>query len=129
MDYQQLDIFSFMQPHDKEKYCFDDDINEIHNILINISDKYGIPIERDEFSIWSHVPQYGYRMALGMKVTRENLGNENFQKDIDDLVEIAKDKEIELSTMWGAVFFFKEDETATLTFYTTFMDNKRRKIK
>lgn len=129
MDHQQLDIFSLMQQQGEARYCFDDDTNEIHRILIEIADKYGISIGRDEFAIWSHVPQYGYRMALGMKVTRENLGNENFQKDIDDIVEIAKEKEIELSAMWGAVFFFKEDETATLTFYTTFMDNKRRKIK
>lgn len=129
MDYQQLDIFSLIQQQGESRYCFDDDINEIHRILIEIADKYGISIGRDEFTIWSHVPQYGYRMALGMKVTREDLGNEDFQKDIDDVVEIAKQREVELSPMRGAVFFFKEEKKATLSFYTTFMDKKRQKIK
>lgn len=127
--YEQLDIFSYLQPQEKEKYCFDDDINEIHEKLIEIANKYRISICRDEFTIWSHVPQYGYRMALGMKVTREDLRNDDFQKDIDDIVEIAKEKEVELSPMWGAIFFFKEDKIATLSFYTTFMDKKRQKIK
>lgn len=129
MDYQQLDIFSLIQQQGESIYCFDDDINEIHRILIEIADKYGISIGRDKFTIWSHVPQYGYRMALGMKVTREDLGNEDFQKDIDDVVEIAKQREVELSPMRGAVFFFKEEKKATLSFYTTFMDKKRQKIK
>lgn len=127
--YEQLDIFSLMQQQEEEKYCFDDDINEIHNRLIEIADKHGISIERDEFTIWSHVLQYGYRMDLGMEITRKDLTNEGFQKDIDDVVEIAKQREIELSPMWGAIFFFREDEVATLSFYTTFMDKKRQKIK
>ena len=76
--YEQLDIFSYLQPQEKEKYCFDDDINEIHEKLIEIADKYKISIGRDEFTIWSHVPQYGYRMDLGMKVTREDLRNDDF---------------------------------------------------
>lgn len=129
MDYQQLDIFFLMQQQGEVRYCFDDDINEIHRILIEIADKYGISIERDEFTIWSHVPQYGYRMDLGMEITRKDLTNEGFQKDIDDVVEIAKQRGIELSPMWGAIFFFREDEVATLSFYTTFMDKKRQKIK
>ncbi len=127
--YEQLDIFSYLQPQEKKKYCFDDDINEIHGRLIDVADKYGISIERDEFTIWSHVPQYGYRMNLGMKVTREDLRNENFQKDIDNIVEFSKEKGVELSPMWGAIFYFKEDKTATLSFYTTFMDKKRQRIK
>jgi hypothetical protein len=127
--HEQLDISSLMQQQEEEKYCFDDDTNEMRNRLIEIADKYGISIERDEFTIWSHVPQYGYRMNLGMKVTKEDFGNEDFQKDIDDVVEIAKQREIELSPMWGAVFFFREDEVATLSFYTTFIDKKRQKIK
>lgn len=127
--YEQSDIFSYIQMQEKKKYCFDDDINEIHEKLIEIAGKYNITIYRDEFSIWSHVPQYGYRMALGMKVTREVLRNNDFQKDIDDIVEIAKEKEVELSPMWGAIFFFNEEKMATLSFYSTFIDKKRQKIK
>lgn len=127
--YEQLDIFSYMQPQEKEKYCFDDDINEIHEKLIEIANKCKISIGRDEFTIWSHVPQYGYRMDFEMKVAREDLRNDDFQKDIDDIAEIAKEKEVELSPMWGSIFFFKEDEIATLSIYSTFMDKKRQKIK
>lgn len=125
--YEQLDLFSFLQT--KEKYCFDDDINEIHKRLIAISEKYKLKINSDEFKIWSHVPQYGYRLWLEMKVTKEILNNNNFQEDVEILTNFAKERNVELSCLTGACFFYKEKNTASLPFSTIFMDKKRQKIK
>ena len=126
MEYEQLDIFSYLQPQDK--FCFDDDINEIHDRLIEIANKYGILTGTDEFTIWSHVPQYGYRLWIDMEVTKENLQDNNFMQDIEKLVDFAKERNIELSCMIGAVFFFDGEKTASLPFSTTFVDKERRKI-
>lgn len=126
MEYEQLDIFSYLQP--QEKYCFDDDINKIHDRLIEIAGKYGILTGTDEFTIWPHVPQYGYRLWLDMEVTKENLQDNNLMQDIEELVIFSKERNIELSCMTGAVFFFAEEKTARLSFSTTFIDRERRKI-
>ena len=131
MLYEQIDIFSFMnsQSESEEKYCFDDDINEIHKRLVDISKRYQLSISNDRFDIWSHTPNFGYRMDLGMEVTRNILKSKIFRKDVDDVVNFAKEKEVELSPMWGGMFFFSGKEMATLSFYSTFMDKKRQKIK
>lgn len=126
-EYEQLDIFSYLKP--QGKYCFDDDINEIHDRLVGISDKYGIQITKDEFTIWPHVPQYGYRLGLDMEVTKDNLQDKDFMHDIEKLTCFAKQRNIELSCMGGACFFFEGEETARLPFNTTFIDKARRKIK
>lgn len=126
--YEQLDIFSYLQPQVEEKYCFDDDINEIHAKLIEIAKKNGIKIDKDEFTVWSHVPQYGYRLWLDMEVTKEKLNDNNFQSDIEKVTEFAKQRNVELSCMNGACFFYRGEDTASLQFSTTFMDKERRKI-
>jgi len=127
--YEQLDMFSLMKSQDKEKYCFDNDINEIHEKLINIANKHGTPIEEDEFSIWPHVPQYGYRLWLEMQITRDNLQDNGFMRDIKELIHFAKERNIELSCMVGACFFYGTEHTTGLPFTTMFTDKKRQKIK
>lgn len=132
MEYKQLNIFSYLQSIEKcstyeDYYCWDSDINEIHRKLVVISKKFGLQIVKDRFEIWPHVPHFGYRMDLEMEVTKNDLENDEFIKDINDVVEFAKKKEVELSPMWRGIFFFAGEDTATLLFYTTFMDKKRQK--
>lgn len=129
MDYEQLDIFSYLKPQTKEKFCFDNDINEIHDRLLEIAERYGIEIGKCGFTIWSHVPQYGYRLWLDTRVTRDNLNDEDYMRDIENAVEFAKERNVELSCMTGACFFYHGKDTASLSFSTTFMDKARRKIK
>lgn len=126
--YEQLNIFLFLQ-NQEQSYCFDEDINEIHKKLVKIAEKYGTEIGKDEFIIWSHVPQYGYRLWLDMRVTRDNLCDEKFMSDIEQVEKFAKERDIELSCMIGACFFYRGEDTASLSFSTTFMDKKRQKIK
>lgn len=127
--YEQLDIFPLHSQKTEEKYCFDDDINEIHERLIRIAKKHGAGINGDEFTVWSHVPQYGYRLWLDMEIRKDTLDDENFRNDINKVIEFAKGRNIELSCMVGACFFYSGEETASLPFSTIFLDKKRQKIK
>lgn len=130
--YEQLDIFSFFETQEKLSICdfsWDRDINEIYERLLKTASKYLISTGKAEWTIWSHVPQYGYRLWLDMKVTKEILQNENFLNNIEEIVKFAESKKIELSVMWGACFFFKDEHTANLSISTCFMDKERRKFK
>lgn len=127
MIYEQLDIFSVLETD--EQYSWDNDINEIHKMLIRLAKDYRLEITADNFSIWSHVPQYGYRMEFEIKICKEHINDKRFIDEINKIVRYAENKKIELSPMWGAVYFFGESETARLMFFSTFMDRKRRKKK
>ena len=127
--YEQLNIFSFLEDAPEKAFGWDDDINEIHKRLLGLARKHELDIGQQEWSIWSHAKEYGYRMSFYLKVTREITKNERFFEDIEGIVEFAKTKNIELSPMYNAVFFFSGENTATLTFYTNFLDKQRRKRK
>ncbi len=126
--YEQLDIFSCLGQEDGGRY-WDSDINEIHRRLESLAEKNGLSISQDEFTIWPHVPQYGYRLWLTMDVTRGILKDEGFKQDIERLISFAKGRDVELSCMIGACFFFEGEDTASLSFSTMFMDKKRQNIK
>ena len=48
---------------------------------------------------------------------------------IEEIVKFAERRKIELSVMWGACFFFSNEDTANLNILTCFMDKERRKRK
>lgn len=125
--YEQLDIFSFLEQSEKDMYCWDTDINHIHSELVNLAEKFEIPITNDEFTVWEHVPQYGFRMDLQMKVTKDVVNNPEFTEKISQIVEDAKNHKVELDPMWGALYFFTGQDTSSLIFYSTFLDKERMK--
>lgn len=127
--YEQLNIFSFLEDTPEKAFSWDDDINEIHRRLHELAFKYGLDVSGENWGIWEHAKEYGYRMSFHLKVTRENTKNARLFEDIGDIVEFAKTKNIDLSPMYNAVFFFSGENTATLTFYTDFLDKQRRKRK
>lgn len=127
--YEQLSIFSFLEDAPKQVFSWDEDTNEIHRRLHDLADKYKLTVEEEEWEIWSHVPQFGYRMSVYIKVTREVMKNDQFFADIDVIVDYAKSKNIELSPMYGATFFYLDDNIASLAFYSTFLDKARKKRK
>ena len=128
-------MFSYLQLTEgdqkniKDDYCWDDDINEIHSMLISLAEQYDLSVSIDEFTVWPHVPQYGYRLWLSMEVTKEILKNNDFQEEIQKITEFSKQRSVELSCMIGACFFYEGDSTAGLSFSTMFMDKKRQRIK
>lgn len=127
--YEQLNIFSFLEDAPQKVFSWDDDINEIHKRLLDLAIKHELDVEMQEWSIWSHAKEYGYRMSFDIKVTREVMKDEQFLTEIDIIVDFAKTKNVELSPMYGACFFYRNENTTELTFYSTFMDKARRKRK
>ena len=58
---------------------------------------------------------------------QKHINDKQFIDKINKIVQYAENKKIELSPMWGAVYFFEESQIARLKFFSTFMDGKRRK--
>ena len=117
----QMNLFDYIEPEQKS-FCWDNDINELLERLYNLASQYELEIGKAEFRIWEHVPHLGYRLWVDIIGTREELRNENFQKDIAILV---------LSPMWGAcMFFIKEvNEKGRLSLSTMFLDKQRQRRK
>ena len=124
----QMGLFDYIEP-DTTTFCWDNDINEISDKLKELSKSYGLEIGKTEFRIWDHVPHLGYRLWLEVRGTREELYAENFQNDITNLAADSKAKNIELTPMWGACMFFRNEEKGSLYFSTMFMDRARQKRK
>ena len=126
----QMELFDFMERTDKY-FCWDDDINEIVKRLNEIAVAYGMEVGKAEFRIWEHVPHLGYRLWVDIIGTRSELGQDNFQNDVQELMEDAKSRNIDLTTMWGACMFFGKDENekGCLHFTTLFMDKQRQRRK
>ena len=126
----QINLFDYVEPNHKS-FCWDEDINEILESLQDLSDYYGLEIRKAEFRIWEHVPHLGYRLWVDMKGNREELFRKDFQNDVTILIEEAKQKNVELTPMWGACMFFTKDENekGRLSFSTMFKDKARQRIK
>ena len=124
----QIGLFDYIEPN-QESFCWDNDINIILDKLKKLADTYKLEIGKTEFRIWGHVPHLGYRLWLEVKGTKEELYAENFQKDINLLVADSKQKNIELTPMWGACMFFKNEEKGSLYITTMFLDKARQKRK
>jgi hypothetical protein len=127
--FEQLNIFDFLEPKKEKEFSWDKDINKIRKKLCDLASRYGLEITKEDWSVWEHAKEYGYRMSLGIKVTRKNVKDETFFEEIESIVDFAKTKNIELAPMYNAIFFFSGENAATLTFYTDFMDKQRRKRK
>lgn len=126
----QMNLFDYIES-EKKSFCWDNDINELLERLYNLASQYELEMGKAEFRIWEHVPHLGYRLWVDIKGTREELRNENFQKDIAILVEDAKNRQVELSPMWGACMFFARDEKekGRLSLSTMFLDKQRQRRK
>lgn len=122
----QMNLFDFIE-RDSTSFCWDDGINEIVEKLKNIAGIYNLGVGKTEFRIWDHVPHLGYRLWLDVRGTKEQLFDEEFQNDIGAIVDYAKSKSIELTPMWGACWFFRDDDIGRLSFSTLFIDQQRRK--
>ena len=109
----QLSIFDLVE----DRFCFDDDINEIVKRLDALTAKHNLEIGRKEFDIWSHVPKHGYRFSC--RIDYEIVPSQCFLDELVALVDWAKERNVKLSPLdgWGS-----------LHLSTMFLD-KRKKIK
>jgi hypothetical protein len=124
-----MDFPELLPEEPEQKFCFDEDINQIVKMLddICISVKAIAKISR-EWEVWSHVPQYGFRLSYELTM-KEKLPDDFFD-GVEKVVRFAKAKHIELSPC-GLIYYDFEWEkplTGYLSIYSTFLD-ERKKIK
>ena len=120
----QMSLFELLTP--AKEGClvtFDEDINEICRRLSSFAEKHGVGIGKTEFSIWDHVKNYGYRLDYNLIVTKEVL-TDLFFADLQEIVDYAKTKKIELSPMSS---FFWWNGTASLFIYSTYLDERKKR--
>ena len=128
----QMNLFDYITPEQNQTgFCWDNDINEIVENLRKLAGSYNLEFGKAEFKIWDHVPHLGYRLWVDIKGNRTELFNEDFRIDVAKLVANAKERNIELTPMWGACMFFGKDENekGRLAFTTMFIDKARQRRK
>lgn len=118
----QMNLFDFLH---ESPFCWDDDINEIYTLLLQLVDVFQMKVGKADWKIWDHVPQFGYRMTFDIILKKEQY-TETFLKELDRIVSFAKKREIELSPF--APHFFGA-ETGHMHIFSTFEDKKRQKIR
>ena len=121
----QMSLSDFMDSPKDMEFCWDKDINEIRSKLVDIADKHNIK-HTSEWDIWNHVPQFGYRMSFYLEISKSDY-TQNLLDELNEVVEFAKDRKVELSIM--NPFFFHSGDKTTMSIYSTFNDKERRKVK
>lgn len=111
---------------ENEPFSWDADINKIYEKMNQLAKRYNLKTREAEWSVWDHVPQYGYRMSFTFIVGKCMEQQEDFVEDLNAVCNYAKDKNIELCPMWGAVWWNKNG-TGDLTVYSTFLDKERKR--
>lgn len=122
--------FSCQWRKDNYKFSWDDAINEIHHKIIELADKYKIPISEAKWEIWDHVPRFGYRMTVTLEVKRHQL-TMALSEELARIVDFARERNIDLSPT-DPVFFSIEDdmdETSPIYIHSTFKDKERQKVR
>lgn len=120
----QMSIFDILQPGFR---CWDEDINYIEKQLTAITKETGYENGKTDFRVWSHVPQYGFRLSHTIKIHKGNPKEREFLDRMDALVEEAKKRNVELSPMWGSLFWYGDDKTANLYCYSLFLDGRTKR--
>lgn len=110
-----------------DKFCFDDDINEILLKLQNLCISQRFTLDKPKFEIWDHVKNLGYRLSLSVHWSNETKPRADFFPKYQKIVKYAKEHEIELS-LCQSPYFGNSHFTGTYWFSTMYLD-KRKKIK
>lgn len=116
----------FERLKEKKAFCWGKDINEIYEKLVSITEKYGLGTGKQEFAVWSHVPQYGFRLTFTIYLTEDQM-TDDFLKDLYEVVDFAKKRKVDLSPTNG--MFWGKEKSGSMYVFSTFEDNERRKRK
>lgn len=122
-DYMQMSMYEILNPN---RFCWDEDINQIVEELDALVDKYGLDKRDPKWEIWSHVPQYGYRLTYTIKITRKQNDNDNFHDELQAISERAKEKKINLRSYAPHYFTEDADEKASINVYSMFEDRRMK---
>ena len=117
----QQNIFNLID----EGFCFDNDINNIVEMLDGIFEKYEMIIESEkDWSIWEHVPYLGYRLSYYIYLNAP-LPNQIFE-ELAKVTKYAKNNQIEAEPFGYS--FYEYGNTGIMSIYTTYKD-ERIKLK
>lgn len=112
----------------KYDLCKDADINQIVFKLQNICANQRMQLENPKYEIWTHCPSLGYRMSMSAYYGPNTMPIDGIWDRLDEIVNFAKSKNIELSIIHTPYFGPREEITKSLWFSTLYLDN-RKKIK
>ena len=123
----QISIFDSLEPERENLFSWDRDINNILEKLKQLAEIHNLKIVKQEWKVWEHVPQFGFRMSVRMEATRGVVENDDFWNGLNAIIEYAKTLRIELSPFQP--YFFGGKNTTTMSIFTTFLDAERRNRK
>jgi|GEM_PF-6526644 len=118
----QMTIFDFIET---EEFCPDKDINELVSDLKDLCRIHQLRYDKPKYSVWKHVPRLGYRLWFTIQVKRDT----DIYEDMNALIEKYDKRGIELSAMWGAVWFLSENNEEASLYVSTMFKDKRKNCK
>lgn len=98
---EQINIFDFIED---DRFCFDDDINHIVELIEQIMKPYiddGTFTEQWEkkFEVWEHAEKYGYRLSMNY-IYNEDIEKEYFQYNVGNPLYIQKMNELNFNEVF-----------------------------
>lgn len=111
---------------EEKPFSWDADINYIYDKLNQLAKRFNLSTRKAEWSVWEHVPQYGYRMSYHFVVGKSMENQKDFIDALNQICKEAKKRKIELSPMWGAVWW-DNDGVGKLTVFSTFLDGRKKR--
>ena len=104
-------------------FCFDGDINKIVEMLDAIfRGKEMITRIDKEWRVWSHVPQYGYRLSY--HVYFDKPLPDSVMAELDKVKKYGLDRGIEVDPF--GYHFFEIFSSGDMSIYSTFKDKRKR---
>lgn len=111
---------------EEKPFSWDSGINRIYDELNQLAERFNLATRKAKWSVWEHVPQYGYRMSYCFVVGKSMENQKDFIDALNRICEEAKKRKIELSPMWGAVWW-DNDGIGELTVFSTFLDSRKNR--
>lgn len=110
----QISIFDYLEPTEK----FPTIINDLSKDISKIID-----VEKEEYEIWEHVPNLGYRYSCTV-----TLFKSEYETVIDKILKLVEDyKKLKLEISVGNIPYFKNSEKLNLFISTLWKDKERAK--
>ena len=119
----QMNLFDFIP---RTTFCWDEDINKIVAMLDDLIENNSdlLSSGKKEFTVWDHVPQYGFRLSYTVYVPLSMLQDERMDGILDEIIQYGEKHNIEISPMTTGLF-----NPSAIYVFSTFCDNrKKRKI-
>lgn len=115
----QISIFDLFP---SDNFCSDTDINDLRFILHELLNKYKHKISKESFSIWNHVPQYGFRYEMFVKV---GSLDDKFFDDLSGIIKTFKLRHVDLTCSSFPTFY--DDSFSQQLFFSTYFTDSRVK--